>query len=58
MSLPTASHDDRSNFKKCGGEAGMLLKTKDRRGKPGAEAGMFMKTKEISIKSGNVIENE
>jgi hypothetical protein len=58
MSLPTASHDDRSNFKKCASETGMLLKTKERRGKPGAEAGMSMKTNEISVKSGNVIENE
>jgi hypothetical protein len=38
--------------------AGILLKTKDRCGKPGAKAGMSMKTKEISVKSGNVIENE
>jgi len=58
MSLPTLSHDDRSNFKKCVNYAGMLLKTKDRRGKPGAEAGMSMKKKEISVKNGNVIENE
>jgi hypothetical protein len=36
----------------------MLLKTKDRRGKPGAEAGISMKTKEISVDSGNVVENE
>jgi hypothetical protein len=36
----------------------MLLKTKDRCGKPGAEAGMSMKTKEIRVKSGNVTENE
>jgi hypothetical protein len=36
----------------------MLLKTKERRGKPRAEAGMSMKTKEITINSGNVIENE
>jgi hypothetical protein len=34
----------------------MLLKTKDRCGKPGAEAGMSMKTKEIPIRCGNVVE--
>jgi hypothetical protein len=58
MSLPTLSHGDRSNFKKCVNYAGILLKTKDRCGKPGAKAGMSMKTKEMSVKSGNVIENE
>jgi hypothetical protein len=34
------------------------MKTKDRCGKPGPEAGTSMKTKEISVNSGNVIENE
>jgi hypothetical protein len=38
--------------------AGILLKTKDRCGRPGEEAGMSMKTNEISVKSGNIIENE
>jgi hypothetical protein len=36
----------------------MLLKTKDRCGKPEGETGMSMKTKEISVQCGNVIENE
>jgi hypothetical protein len=36
----------------------MLLKTKDRCGKPGGEAGMSMKTKGISVKSGNVVETK
>ena len=36
----------------------MLLKTKERRGKPGAEAGMSMKTNEISVENGNVVETK
>jgi hypothetical protein len=36
----------------------MLLKTKDRCGRPEAEAGMSMKTKEIFAESWNVIETK
>jgi hypothetical protein len=36
----------------------MLLKTKDRCGKPGGGAGMSMKTKEISVQCGDVVETK
>jgi hypothetical protein len=36
----------------------MLLKKKDRCGKPGGEAGMSMKTKEIFVNGGNVVETK
>jgi hypothetical protein len=36
----------------------MLLKTKDRCGKPGGEAGMSFKTQELSSLSGNVVETK
>ena len=39
-------------------DAGMSLKTKDRRGKSGDEAGMSLITKEIGAESWNIIENK
>jgi hypothetical protein len=53
LSKPTIRHGlrfphDLSNFQKCWNDAGMLLKTKERCGKPAKEAGMSMKTKELS----------
>ena len=52
----TGSRKKNSFF--CMSNAGMLLKTKDRRGKGWAEAGMLLIAKEISSESGNVIENK
>jgi hypothetical protein len=49
---------DHSNFQKRWNNTGILLKTKDRCGKPGREAGMSMKTKEISAQRGNVTETK
>jgi hypothetical protein len=36
----------------------MLLKTKDRRGKPAREAGMLLITNDIPARSGNVVETK
>jgi hypothetical protein len=47
-----------SNFRKWQNKAGMLLKTKDRRGKAGGEAGMSQKTKYLALKTGNIVENK
>jgi hypothetical protein len=36
----------------------MLLKTKDRSGRPLGKSGMYMKTKEILPENGNIVENK
>jgi hypothetical protein len=49
---------DGSNFKKRWNDAGMSMKTKNRRGKLEGEAGMCMKTSDLALWNGNVVEKK